>query len=111
VAAGWAVAAVVPLVGLSSDSAAGATLGVLGVASSLGMTVSALLLAWLVRRSWGAEALAGSGRTLGAAVVGVAVGLVVGDTVLRQLDPAPGVGGPCWPGWSSAWSSRCRTSA
>ncbi|NNM44696.1 lipid II flippase MurJ [Knoellia koreensis] len=93
VAAGWAVAAVMPLVGLSSDSAAGATLGMLGVASSLGMTLSALLLAWLVRRSWGAEALAGSGRTLGAAVVGVAVGLVVGDTVLRQLDPVAGVGG------------------
>ncbi len=93
VAAGWAVAALLPVFALSSGSTAGATLGVLGVASSLGMTLSALLLAWLVRRAWGPEALAGSGRTLGAAVVGVAVGLVVGDTVLRRLDSGGGASG------------------
>ena len=39
------------------------------------------MLALLVRRAWGPEAVQGTGRTLGAAVVAVAVGLAVGDTV------------------------------
>ncbi len=51
------------------------------------MTLSAVVLAVLVARSWGAEALQGSGRTLGAAVVSVAVALAVGDTVARGLSP------------------------
>ena len=87
VAAGWAVAAIAPFALLPQGSSAGATLGVLGVCSSLGMTLSAVVLALLVGRSWGAEALQGSGRTLGAAVVAVAVGLAVGDTVARGLSP------------------------
>ena len=51
------------------------------------MTVSAVVLALLVRSVWGPEAVRGSGRTLGAAVVAVAVGLAVGDTVARGLSP------------------------
>ncbi|WP_406831127.1 lipid II flippase MurJ [Pedococcus sp. KACC 23699] len=85
VAGGWAVAALMPLALLPEGSSAGQTLGVLGVASSLGMTLSALALVVLVRRSWGAEATAGSGRTLGAAVVAVAVALGVGDALARSL--------------------------
>jgi putative peptidoglycan lipid II flippase len=60
---------------------------VLGVASTLGMTVSAAVLALLVRKAWGVEAVRGAGRTLGAAVVAVAVGLAVGDTAARGLSP------------------------
>ena len=87
VAAGWALAALIPIALIPESSGAGTTLGLLGVGSTLGMTVSAVLLALLVRRAWGAEAVQGSGRTLGAAVVAVAVGLAVGDTVARGLSP------------------------
>lgn len=90
VAAGWAVAALVPLALLPEGSSAGATLGTLGVASSLGMTLSAVVLGMLVRRAWGRDATAGSGRTLGAAVVAVAVALAVGDVVSRAM-PATSV--------------------
>ena len=85
VAAGWAVAALVPLALLPEGSSAGATLGILGVASSLGMTLSAVVLGMLVRQAWGRDATAGSGRTLGAAVVAVAVALAVGDLVSRSV--------------------------
>jgi putative peptidoglycan lipid II flippase len=55
------------------------------VASSAGMLLSAAALAALVRRAWGAAALVGCGRTLGAAVVAVAVAMGVGDTVAHEL--------------------------
>ncbi|GAB3445250.1 lipid II flippase MurJ [Phycicoccus ginsengisoli] len=87
VAAGWAVAALGPIALLREGSSAAATLGVLGVSSTVGMTLSAAVLALLVRRAWGPEALAGSGRTLGAALVGVAVGLAVGDATARSMQP------------------------
>jgi putative peptidoglycan lipid II flippase len=87
VAAGWALAALIPLALIPEGSAAGTTLGVLGIGSTVGMTVSAAVLALLVRGAWGPEAVQGSGRTLGAAVVAVAVGLAVGDTVARGLAP------------------------
>ena len=87
VAAGWALAALIPIALIPEGSGAGTTLAVLGVGSTLGMTVSAVVLAFLVRSAWGAEAVQGSGRTLGAAVVAVAVGLAVGDTVARGLSP------------------------
>jgi putative peptidoglycan lipid II flippase len=85
VAAGWAVAALVPLLLVPPGSGPGITLGVLGVASTAGMTVSAVLLAVLVRRAWGQEALRGCGRTLKTVVVGVAVAIAVGDVVARGL--------------------------
>lgn len=86
VAAGWLLAAVVPLLVLPPHSSPGSTLGVLGVSSTVGMTVSAALLAVLVRRSWGTGAMVGSGRTLGAALVAMAVALGVGDAVAPGLD-------------------------
>jgi len=80
-AAGWLVAAVLPLLTVADGSSAGEVLRDLGVASSAGMLLSAGALAVLVRRAWGAAALAGCGRTLGAAVVAVALAMGVGDTV------------------------------
>ncbi|MGZ6942539.1 MAG: lipid II flippase MurJ, partial [Oryzihumus sp.] len=85
VAAGWLLAALVPLALVPSHSAAGTVLGILGVASTLGMTVTALLLVMLVRGAWGEQALQGSGRTLRSAVVAVAVALAVGDVIARAL--------------------------
>jgi putative peptidoglycan lipid II flippase len=87
VAAGWALAALLPLALIPEGSPAGTTLGILGIGSTIGMTVSAGVLALLVRSAWGAEAVQGAGRTLGAAVVAAAVGLAVGDTVARGLSP------------------------
>jgi putative peptidoglycan lipid II flippase len=85
VAGGWAMATAIPLAVIPDGSSAATTLGFLGVASTIGMTVSAGVLVLLVRGAWGAEALAGSGRTLGAAVVGVALSLAVGDALAHQL--------------------------
>lgn len=85
VAAGWAIAGLLPLATLPEGSDAGTTLGILGIASTCGMTVSAIALAFLVQRSWGAVALAGSGRTAAAAIVAVAVAIAVGDTVERVV--------------------------
>lgn len=92
VALGWLVAGILPLAWIPDGSDAGTTLGLLGISSTLGMTASALVLALLVRREWGPAALAGAGRTVGAAVVAAAVAIAVGDTVARVID-APG-----WPG-------------
>ena len=87
VAAGWLVA-IAPIVVVGPDQGPGATLRALGVASSLGMTLSAVLLLMLVRREWGQEAIAGAARTAGALVVAAAAGLAVGDVVThgRSLD-------------------------
>ena len=87
VAAGWALAALLPLALIPEGSPAGTTLGILGIGSTVGMTVSAGVLALLVRSAWGPEAVQGAGRTLGAAIVAVAVGLAVGDTLARGLSP------------------------
>ncbi|PRY63819.1 putative peptidoglycan lipid II flippase [Knoellia remsis] len=86
VAAGWLIAGLVPFAVIPDGSDAATTLGVLGVASTVGMTTSAVLLAVLTWRSWGAEAIRGAGRTLGAAVVATAVAIAVGDTVARSVD-------------------------
>lgn len=86
VAAGWAIAGLLPLMTIPDGSDAATTLGILGVASTCGMTFSAIALAFLVRHSWGASALAGCGRTLGAAIVAVALAIAVGDTIERMVD-------------------------
>ncbi|MGG5259772.1 murein biosynthesis integral membrane protein MurJ [Phycicoccus avicenniae] len=83
VALGWAMAALVPLVLVGSGRGADATLRMLGLTSTLGMTASALLLVVLVRRAWGPEVSRGLGRTAGALVVALALALVVGDLVTR----------------------------
>ncbi|MCE0488344.1 murein biosynthesis integral membrane protein MurJ [Ornithinimicrobium sediminis] len=76
VAAGWAVAAVGPLVLLVLPGRAdvAVALVVLGAASSLGMTLSAVLLLGQVRAAWEVPALRGAGRTAAAVTLaGVAV--------------------------------------
>lgn len=87
VAAGWVVA-MLPLVVVGPGQGPGATLRSLGLASSVGMTLSGVVLALLVRREWGPEATRGAARTTGALVVAAAVSLLVGDTVThgRALD-------------------------
>jgi putative peptidoglycan lipid II flippase len=85
VAAGWLLAALVPLALVPSHAGAGTVLGVLGLASTLGMTATALVLVVLVRGAWGEQALQGSGRTLRSAVVAVALALAVGDVIARAL--------------------------
>lgn len=86
VAGGWLVAGLLPLAWIPVGSDAGTTLGLLGISSTLGMTGSALALVLLVRQAWGPAALAGSGRTIGAAVVSAAVAIATGDTVSRLMD-------------------------
>ena len=81
VAGGWLVAAVAPLATLPEGAGAAGTLRSLGVASSVGMSLSALALALLVRRTWGAQAVRGAGRTLATTVVAAAVAAGVGDVV------------------------------
>jgi putative peptidoglycan lipid II flippase len=81
VAAGWAIAALWPLLTLPDEAGASGTLRSLGAASSVGMTVTALLLAVLVHRAWGAPALAGSGRTVAAVIVATALSAAAGDVV------------------------------
>ncbi|TQJ51091.1 lipid II flippase MurJ [Phycicoccus sp. SLBN-51] len=87
VAAGWLVAALWPLLTLPEDAGAAGTLRSLGAASSVGMTLSALLLGLLVRRAWGDEATRGASRTLGAIVVAAAVAAGIGDLVAFYWDP------------------------
>ena len=85
VATGWVVAALVPLLLVPPGVGAATTLRTLGVWSSVGMTLTAVVLVVLVRRTWGAEALAGSGRTLGALLVAAAVAVAVGDVTAYYL--------------------------
>jgi putative peptidoglycan lipid II flippase len=82
------VAALLPLLVLSDGSTAGQTLAALGAGSSVGMLLAGAVLAMLVRRAWGAAALHGCGRTLGAAVVAVAVAMGIGDTMAHGLRSA-----------------------
>lgn len=87
VAGGWLVAALWPLLTLPEDASPAGVLRSLGVASSAGMTLSALALALLVRASWGAEATRGAARTLGAAVAAAALAGGVGDAVAFYWEP------------------------
>jgi len=81
VAAGWLIAGSVPLALVPPGAAPARTLIVLGVASSVGMTIAALDLVAATARSWGTEALTGLRRTtvvaVGSALVGSAVGLAL----------------------------------
>ncbi len=88
VAAGWLVAAVVPLAVLRSGSGPLRTLVTLGAASSTGMAVSAAVLALLVRRAWGSAPVQAGLRAGGSVLVGVLVGWGAAD----RLTPAAGTG-------------------
>lgn len=85
VGAGWLLAAAVPFALLPEGAGARATLRALGIGSSLGMTTAAVLLSLLVSRAWGAEAVRGSLRTVGAVVAGTAVAAAVGEVVAHVI--------------------------
>ena len=76
-AGGWLVAGAVPLLVLAgaADSSR-QTLMVLGLGSSVGMSVAAVLLLGLVRGSWGANAVRGVPRAMAAVAVGVSAAWV-----------------------------------
>ncbi|WP_392541874.1 murein biosynthesis integral membrane protein MurJ [Oryzobacter telluris] len=88
---GWAVAALFPLLAVGSGQGPDTTLRWLGIASTLGMSLSGVALVFLVRRTWGPEATAGAGRTTGVLVLAAAVSLLVGDLVTRTatMDTLP----------------------
>ncbi len=88
VAGGWLVAALWPLLTLPDDAGAAGTLRSLGAASSVGMTLSALVLGLLVHRSWGREATSGAARTLGAVIVSAAVAAGIGDVLAFYWAPS-----------------------
>lgn len=82
VAAGWGLAALIPLgLLLGAAPALESTLTTLGVASSIGMTATAVALTVLVTRHWGGAVTSGLARTVGAAVVGGVVAAVLGRVV------------------------------
>jgi len=92
VSAGWAVAAVLPVGAFFMADVDSPTqvLVLMGVSSSLGMTLSALMLTRAVRTSWGFAATAGSGPAFGAALfAGVAV--VGAREVLAVTSVLPGI--------------------
>lgn len=93
VAGGWLVSGVGPLIWWVTQPAvvpARATLLVLGIASSLGMSVAALTLAWLVRRSWGTQVLAGLTKPMAAAAAAV-IPLVLAREALAMTVTVTGV--------------------
>jgi len=87
VAAGWLIAAIVPLVVLPDDAGPRATLLWLGLASTCGMTVAAAGLFVVVRHTWGTAALHGFGRSAAAALVAGALSSVVARRLAEALDP------------------------
>jgi putative peptidoglycan lipid II flippase len=93
VAAGWFIAAMAPLLVLQPQAGPRSTLLALGFASSFGMTVAAVGLWVAVRRTWGAKAFQGFGRT---AAVALGAGLFsagVGRGLAALLQPGGLVAG------------------
>ena len=93
VAAGWLIAGSVPLALVPPGSSPARALTVLGVASSIGMTVAALDLVAATARSWGTEALSGLRRTTlvaaGSALLAAACGIfLTGVWTVDGLLPA-----------------------
>lgn len=97
-ALGWLIAGILPLVLVPAGTDPGVGLVVLGLSSSLGMTVAAVVMLAAVGRAWGQGIFAGLARTggtaLAAASVAAAGGLLVtgawrvaglGDSALQGL--------------------------
>jgi putative peptidoglycan lipid II flippase len=87
VAAGWLIAAVVPLVVLQDGDGPRKTLQLLGLSSSVGMTVGAIGLALGVRRTWGAHAFEGFGRSAFVAAAAGGVAAAGGSAIAEGLNP------------------------
>lgn len=78
VALGWLVAAAVPLIRLTGSTPdPGGALVTLGLGSSIGMSLTGILLVLLVRRHWGREAVRGVWRPATWALGGTLVVLLV----------------------------------
>lgn len=106
VAIGWGVAAVGPLLLIALRPDVRTSLVALGVTSSAGMSISALLLWRQVRVSWGVDALAGSGRSAVSVLVAGSV-VLAGREVLALL----GVGATGAQGWVDALLTATVTTA
>jgi putative peptidoglycan lipid II flippase len=87
VALGWLIAAIVPLALLHGDAGPRDTLRLLGLSSSLGMTVAAIGLVVAVHRAWGPQAFRGIGRTAAVAFGSSALAAVVGHGLAASLSP------------------------
>ena len=87
VALGWLIAGFVPLVMLHDGAGPRNTLQLLGLASSLGMTVAAVGLFVAVRRAWGPQASAGLGRSTVVAGGSGVVAAVAGRGLAAALHP------------------------
>ncbi|MGZ4697611.1 MAG: murein biosynthesis integral membrane protein MurJ [Oryzihumus sp.] len=85
VAAGWLVAALWPLLALTGPTEPTRTLRTLGIASSAGMTLTAVLLLVAVHQAWGAPALRGLPRTLVAALVAAVLSVAPGRVLAAAL--------------------------
>ena len=87
VALGWSIAAIAPFLLLQKDAGPRDTLLVLGLASSFGMTLAAVGLFVAVRRTWGATALRGFGRTAAVALAAGVLSAILGRALAAVLDP------------------------
>ena len=85
VAAGWLVAGLGPLVVLAGGADSRATLGALGVGSSLGMTLAAGGLLVSVRSAWGPAAVEGLRRSLAVAVLAAVLAGGAGLLLAQRL--------------------------
>lgn len=86
-AAGWLVAAAVPLVGVAPGAGSVRALRTLGLASTAGMTLAGLALAVLVARAWGAHVVRPALRTAVAAVLAALVAAAAGAGPAHAMDP------------------------
>jgi len=87
VALGWLIAAIVPLALLHGDAGPRDTLQLLGLSSSLGMTVAAIGLVVAVHRAWGPQAFRGLGRTAAVALGSSVLAAAVGHGLAASLSP------------------------
>jgi putative peptidoglycan lipid II flippase len=88
-ASGWGVVALLAVAGpaVLGEGDQVRVLGLLGLATAVGMTVAGLLLLLAVRRHAGREAVHGVPRTLGVLVVGVVLGGASGRFLSAQVLP------------------------
>lgn len=84
---GWLIAAIVPLAVLADDAGPRKTLQMLGLASSLGMSVAAVGLFVAVRRAWGPQAFQRSGRSAVVALGAGAIAAIAGRALCWVLEP------------------------
>ncbi len=86
-ALGWLIAAAVPLALLRGDAGPQDTLQSLGLASSLGMTVAAVVLLVAVHRAWGPHMGQGLARSALVALASGALSAALGRSIAANLHP------------------------